>query len=200
MPKTGLERAIEEAVTEFTEFIIEAVKDLPLEELSELRGEDLIERPDLVEDVQPEPEPHLEPKAAPAPEYEQETKKKVYPKCVYPGCTKNRFVRGRGYCGKHFRQWRKGKIEDPEVFADQQTDAELLTVKEVAALLEIPEHTIRRLHRLGELPGGSSISPRKTRFDRGLIEKWARSPECQKIKRRHARRAWKGRSRDGGDD
>lgn len=37
-------------------------------------------------------------------------KRKNYPKCVYPGCSKNRFVRGGGYCGDHWRKYKNGEI------------------------------------------------------------------------------------------
>jgi len=186
MPKTGLERAIDVAVADFTELIVEAIRMMPLDELSRIRDEDLIVRPEPVEPDEPEAKADSMAETVAA--------KKVHPTCIYPGCEKNRFVRGRGFCGKHFRKWRKGKIADPEVFEDRQTAAELLSVKQVSALLGIPEHTIRRLHRLGELPGGSCSSPRKTRFVRMQIEEWARSPECKRVKHRRARRAWKSKT------
>ena len=34
-----------------------------------------------------------------------------YPKCAYPGCGNNRFVRGKGFCGEHWRMWKAGKIK-----------------------------------------------------------------------------------------
>ena len=36
-----------------------------------------------------------------------------YPKCEYPGCDRNRFVRGKGYCGEHWRLWKDGQIPAP---------------------------------------------------------------------------------------
>jgi len=188
MRKTGLEKAIDSAVAEFTDLMLDAVREMPLEELAALRGEDLVVRPEPVEIEPPKEGVGDDPAPAPA-------KKKVHPPCVYPGCTKNRFVRGRGYCGKHFRQWRKGKIEDPKTYADQQNTSELLSVKEVSALLEIPEHTIRRLHSLGQLDG-QPLGPRRLRFTRSAVEEWARSPECKKIRHRRARRAWRSRAGD----
>jgi len=98
MPKTGLEKAIEEAVADFTDLIVEAVRELPLDELSALRDEDLI--------VRPEPEP------APKPKQKGRAKRKKHPKCAFPGCERNRFVRGHGYCGKHWKQWKRGELPD----------------------------------------------------------------------------------------
>jgi hypothetical protein len=37
--------------------------------------------------------------------------KKEHPKCSFPGCNKSRFVRGQGYCGKHWKQFKAGKIK-----------------------------------------------------------------------------------------
>jgi uncharacterized Zn finger protein len=36
-----------------------------------------------------------------------------YPKCEFPGCDRNRFPRGRGYCGEHWRLWKAGQIPAP---------------------------------------------------------------------------------------
>lgn len=199
MRKTGLERAIDAAIEEFTTFIIDAVRSMPLDELSKLRGEDLIEKPepveaDLIESapvLAPQSEPQPEPKPDPSPKIEPEVKKKDHPKCAYPGCTRNRFVRGHGYCSKHWRWWKKGKIGLPGDSVETPTD--LLSVKEVVSLLDLPEHTIRRLYALGQLPGGHQLGPRRLRFERGSIEEWSRSPDCEKIKHRRARRVWRAK-------
>jgi excisionase family DNA binding protein len=191
MPKTGLERAIDAAVEDFTEYIVDAVRDLPLEELSVIRGEDLVVRAEVSE-----PEPKVDTEEPPP------AKEKTRLKCSYPGCTKNRFVRGHGYCGKHWRWWKKGKIpaEGPVEVAEPVSDAgspegtsptELLTVREVSALLELPEHTIRRLHHQDILPSGFTLGPRRFRFVRGPVEEWAASDACKEIKRRRARRVWR---------
>lgn len=100
MPKTGLEKAIAEAVADFTDFVMDAVRELPIDELSALRGEDLI--------VRPEPEP------APEPKRKGRARRKKHPKCAFPGCTRNRFVRGRGYCGKHWKRWKRGELPDAQ--------------------------------------------------------------------------------------
>jgi hypothetical protein len=54
-------------------------------------------------------------KAAKAPAAAKTKKKRVvknYPKCAFPSCGKNRFVRGKGFCGEHFKQFQDGKIQD----------------------------------------------------------------------------------------
>lgn len=40
-------------------------------------------------------------------------KPRTAPKCVFPGCTKNRYPKGGGYCSTHFRKHRKGEIPAP---------------------------------------------------------------------------------------
>jgi len=38
-------------------------------------------------------------------------KKKInYPKCAHPGCKNNRWARGQGYCGEHFKMFQAGEI------------------------------------------------------------------------------------------
>lgn len=48
---------------------------------------------------------------------EDKTKKRNYPKCAYPGCNKNRFVRGNGFCGDHWKEWQAGKIKAAAEYA-----------------------------------------------------------------------------------
>ncbi|MCU0662624.1 MAG: SWIM zinc finger family protein [Myxococcota bacterium] len=40
----------------------------------------------------------------------KESVPRKFPTCVFPGCDKNRFVRGRGYCGEHWKRWQQGEI------------------------------------------------------------------------------------------
>ena len=44
--------------------------------------------------------------------------KRGYPKCAYPGCGENRFVRGKGFCGEHWKQWKAGEIESAEYYLE----------------------------------------------------------------------------------
>jgi hypothetical protein len=46
----------------------------------------------------------------------EEPAKREHPRCSFPGCDRNRFVRGRGFCGKHWKQWRAGKIKSAEEY------------------------------------------------------------------------------------
>jgi hypothetical protein len=52
---------------------------------------------------------------------------KNYPKCAYPGCTKNRFVRGKGFCGDHWRMWLAGKIKSAEEYQNPKKAAKTRT-------------------------------------------------------------------------
>jgi uncharacterized Zn finger protein len=51
-----------------------------------------------------------EKKAATARKKGKKKKAANYPKCAFPGCPKNRFPRGKGFCGEHFRMWLAGEI------------------------------------------------------------------------------------------
>jgi len=55
---------------------------------------------------EPRPEP------APRPEPKGEARTRVHPKCAFPGCDRNRFVHGHGYCGKHWKRWKRGELPD----------------------------------------------------------------------------------------
>jgi uncharacterized Zn finger protein len=35
-----------------------------------------------------------------------------FPKCAYPRCGKNRYARGHGFCGVHWKKWLSGDIKD----------------------------------------------------------------------------------------
>jgi hypothetical protein len=110
MPKTGLEKAIDEAVSEVTEFILDTVRGMSLKELLALRGEETIERPEQLETSEPKRKSKRESTPAAKP------KKKVRPLCVYPGCTRNRLATCEGYCREHWRWWKTGQILGPEKY------------------------------------------------------------------------------------
>lgn len=42
-------------------------------------------------------------------------KRRNYPKCAFPGCRNNRFPRGGGYCGKHWRANKAGELATAKV-------------------------------------------------------------------------------------
>ena len=56
-------------------------------------------------------------KAAPTKAARKTVRKKRhnYPKCAYPGCNMNRFPRGGGYCGIHWRLFKAGEIAPAKV-------------------------------------------------------------------------------------
>jgi len=125
--KASLEAAITKAAAGFAMEIIEAVKGASLQELLALQGEKPKRR-----GRKPGPKPKKKvgrPKKAGAkrgpgrprkavakkavkPTVKKKRVVKNYPKCAYPKCNKNRFPRGKGFCGDHWRQWKAGKIKD----------------------------------------------------------------------------------------
>jgi hypothetical protein len=106
--------------------IVEAVKGASLQELIALQGEKPKRRgrkPGPKPKKKPGPKakrgPGRPPKAGKKKAAAKKTVKKKrvvknYPKCAYPRCNKNRFPRGKGFCGDHWRQWKAGKIKDAE--------------------------------------------------------------------------------------
>ena len=123
--KTSLEAAITKAASAFAMQIVEAVKGASLQELIALQGEKPKRR-----GRKPGPKPKAKKKPGPKPKAKRgpgrpkkkvAAKKKVavkkkrvvknYPKCAYPKCNKNRFPRGKGFCGDHWKQWKAGKIK-----------------------------------------------------------------------------------------
>ena len=106
----GLEKQIEAAAAQFALQIIEAVKSATLQELMALQesAEGVPKR----RGRKPGPKPAAE-VAAPAKKVDGRKNRVVknYPKCAYPKCNSNRFPRGEGFCGDHWRQWKDGKIK-----------------------------------------------------------------------------------------
>lgn len=100
MPKTNLEKSISEAANAFALEIIEAVKNSTLQELIVLQGADEASR-----------NFRKPPKAASGAKAVATRKRRNYPKCAFPGCEKNIFTRGKGFCGEHFKQHMDGKIK-----------------------------------------------------------------------------------------
>ena len=129
MPKTDLEKSIEKAANAFALEIVEAVKKATLQELIDLQG---AEKTTAKPGRKPGPKPRKRVGRKPGPKPGKKTgakpgpkpgiKKKIvrltkktrrnYPKCAFPGCRKNRFPRGEGFCGEHWRMWKAKKIKD----------------------------------------------------------------------------------------
>ncbi len=104
-----LEKQIEEAAAAFALEIVNAVKKATLQELMALQAEGASGK-----------------RRGRKPQAAQPTKKvdgrknrivKNYPKCAYPKCNNNRFPRGQGFCGEHWRQWQEGKIKSAAEYA-----------------------------------------------------------------------------------
>jgi hypothetical protein len=119
MVKSNLEANIKEAADQFALVVVNAVKSATLQELIALQSEAVsASRAKAGRRLRkkPGPKPGRKPghKAAVKSALKPAKKKRIvknYPKCAYPGCNKNRFPRGKGYCGDHWRAWTAGKIK-----------------------------------------------------------------------------------------
>ena len=132
MPKLKLETTIQKAASDFALTIVDAVKGATLEELIALQGERPKRRgrkpgPKPKAKKKPGRKPGRPKKAKPGPKPKAKSAaaKKVaakkaaankkrsinYPKCAYPGCKNNRYARGKGFCGDHFKKFKAGKIK-----------------------------------------------------------------------------------------
>ncbi len=121
MSKTNLESSISEAAEKFAMEIVSAVKDATLQELIALQADQAPKKrgpkPGRKPGRKPGPKPGRKPGRPPKAKKEVAApakKKRVatnYPKCAYPRCTKNRFPRGKGFCGKHWKEFEAGKIK-----------------------------------------------------------------------------------------
>ncbi len=107
----NLERQISEAASMFALQIIEIIKSATLQELSDLQGDKSL----LPKKRGRKPGTSMLKEST-----SSEIKKvdgrrnrivKNYPKCAFPKCSNNRFPRGEGFCGVHWRQWKDGKIK-----------------------------------------------------------------------------------------
>lgn len=104
MPKPTLEQTVAEAAKQFALQVVEAVKAATLQELVDLNSNGAPGKPRT---VAAERTP-----AAP----KKKKKRRNYPKCAFPGCTNNRFVRGKGFCGVHWKEFLAGKIGSAESY------------------------------------------------------------------------------------
>lgn len=123
MTKTPLERAILEAARQFALQVVEVVKASTLQELLKLEG-----------NASPHPQPGRKPAAAKEATAPASKLKKLknYPKCAYPKCNKNRFVRGKGFCGDHWRAWLDGKIKAADAYKSDKKPTAKRVVKKRA--------------------------------------------------------------------
>ena len=128
MPKTSLEQVVAQAAREFALQVVEIVKGATLQELVNLS------------DAPPaKPRRGRKPAAAAetvaAPVTRRKTKKpRNYPKCAFPGCNNNRFVRGGGYCGEHWHQHKAGKIGPAANYIKEAADTSAETAETTGRL------------------------------------------------------------------
>ena len=105
----GLEKQIEEAAAQFALQIIDAVKSATLQELMALQeGSGGLPR---VRGRKIGLKAEDEGDAGKKVDGRKNRVVKNYPKCAFPKCNNNRFPRGEGFCGEHWRQWKAGKIK-----------------------------------------------------------------------------------------
>ncbi len=125
MKKSNLESVIEQAATNFALEIVNAVRGTTLQELIALQSKEDVAKPAR---KKPGPKPGKKKAAAKtkakvvakvtkkAPAAAKKRVVRNYPKCAYPCCSNNRFVRGKGFCGEHWRMWKAGKIKAAEKY------------------------------------------------------------------------------------
>ena len=109
MARSNLEKAIAEAAQGFALQVVEAVKGATLQELIALQQDGKPKR----RGRKPGRKPKAVAKKAAAKKAPAKKKRVVknYPKCAYPRCNKNRFPRGKGFCGEHWKAFEAGKIK-----------------------------------------------------------------------------------------
>ena len=112
MAKSNIENQIEEAAASFALQIIEAVKNATLQELMDLQDEAAPAAAQPRRGRKPGPKPAAEKKV----DGRRNRIVKNYPKCAYPRCRRNRFPRGKGFCGEHWRAWQAGKIKSADAY------------------------------------------------------------------------------------
>ncbi|MCP4606946.1 MAG: hypothetical protein GY847_41620 [Proteobacteria bacterium] len=111
MPKSNLKNSVEQAAESFALQIITAIRSATLKELVELQEDGKPKKPGRKRGPKPKVVEQVVEKPA--------RKKRVvknYPKCAYTGCDNNRFVRGKGFCGDHWKMWLAGKIKAAEEY------------------------------------------------------------------------------------
>lgn len=126
MAKSNLETAIDQAAADFAMVVIDAVKSSTLQQLIALQESNIA-------NATPGRKPGRPPKrkpgrpvgstAAKTAKKKTTRKKRVvknYPQCSYPGCETNRFPRGKGFCGEHWKMWLAGKVKDAEFYVKKE--------------------------------------------------------------------------------
>ena len=111
--KSSLETSVAQAAAAFAAQIVDAVRGATLQELIALQGAAAAKVPGKKRGPKAGRKAKAVPKAAKAAAKPKAKKRVVknYPKCAYPKCGKNRFPRGKGFCGEHFKAFEAGKIK-----------------------------------------------------------------------------------------
>ncbi len=120
MANNELEIEIRQAVIEASQQIVAVIKNSTLQDLIALQaqGKSLAGRSAkrTVSSSNAVPDETI----AAEPEANNKKGKIPYPKCAYPGCDRNLFMRGKGFCGVHWKMWRSGQIEDSAHYLQQE--------------------------------------------------------------------------------
>ena len=118
MAKSSLETQIEQAASAFALQIVEAIKGATLQELIALQEGGLTQNGGKRRGKKPGPKQKAGEEETGEKKVDRRKNRVVknYPKCAYPGCTNNRFPRGKGFCGQHWREWKAGKIKSASTY------------------------------------------------------------------------------------
>ena len=99
-----LTQNIELAAQNFAKAIVDLITQASLQELLELQNVKTSRGPGRPAKVKAEED--IE-----AAKPRKKRKKHDYPKCAHPECNKNKWARGEGFCGEHYKAWKARKIK-----------------------------------------------------------------------------------------
>ncbi len=134
MPSARLEHLIITSAAAFARHLINALRDATVQDMAELQLDPAPKRPEhfrrpvrtespaLGDPPTRQPTPRFARPASTEPVRKPRKKRTNYPKCAYPGCNNNRFPRGKGYCGEHWKKWKAGEIENAQEFKDDHLE------------------------------------------------------------------------------
>ena len=117
MTNNKLASAIKDAIADASLQIVAAVKNSTLDDLLALQGDsDASKQTKFQQTLLPfaSSSPDVIVVRTRKPRVEKKRTHSNYPKCAYPGCGRNLFMRGKGFCGLHWKMWLAGEIEDAE--------------------------------------------------------------------------------------
>jgi hypothetical protein len=142
MAKSTLVAEIQKASSEFAMEIVKAIQGATFQEISALQAGTAAPKARRGRPPKAKGKPGRKPgrpakavsavKVVKAPVKKKRVVKN-YPKCAFPGCGKNRFVRGKGFCGKHWKLLEAGKIKDAASYKSAKSAKPAKAVKAAKA-------------------------------------------------------------------